>query len=110
MLSGRYLILFAIILSGMNAVPAYADIIQVKIDKMVFSPAEFEAKIGDTIEWINNDILAHTATVRGEWDVVIEPKRSARLVLKTAGAVEYYCRFHPNMRGRIGITSVTRPD
>jgi len=57
----------------------------------------------DTIEWINKDIVAHTATVRGDWDVTIAANSSASLVLKKAGTVDYYCRFHPNMKGRITI-------
>jgi len=83
---------------GAGLVPAHADTIQVVIDKLVFSP---NAKVGDTIEWVNRDILAHTATVRGDWDVMIAANKSASVVLKNAGAVEYYCRFHPNMKGRI---------
>jgi plastocyanin len=35
---------------------------------------------------------------------MIAPNKSASLVLKKAGTVEYYCRFHPNMKGRIAIT------
>jgi plastocyanin len=89
---------------GMNAVPANAATIQVTIDKLVFSPVEVKAKVGDTITWINKDIVAHTATARGDWDGMIEANKSARLVLKKAGIVEYYCRFHPNMKGRIIIT------
>lgn len=100
---GRYLFQFIIIISGMNAVPALAETIQVTIDKLVYSPVEIKAKVGDTIEWINKDILAHTATVRGDWDVTIAANSSASLVLKKAGTVDYYCRFHPNMKGRITI-------
>ncbi len=103
MLPGRYLFLFIIMISGMNAVPAQAEMIQVTIDKLVYSPVEIKAKVGDTIEWINKDILAHTATVRGDWDVTIVANSSASLVLKKVGTVDYYCRFHPNMKGRITI-------
>lgn len=103
MLPGRYLFLFIIIISGMNAVPAHAETIQIRIDKLVYSPVEIKAKVGDTIEWINKDTLAHTATVRGDWDVTIAANSSASLVLKKAGTVDYYCRFHPNMKGRITI-------
>ena len=53
---------------------------------------------------INKDIVAHTATVHGGFDVAIETHTSASLVLTKAGIVEYYCRFHPNMKGRITIT------
>jgi hypothetical protein len=52
----------------------------------------------------HKDIVAHTATVRGGFDVMIEANKSASWVLKKAGIVEYYCRFHPNMKGRITIT------
>jgi plastocyanin len=71
----------------MNAVPANAATIQVTIDKLVFSPVEDKAKVGDTITSINKDIVAHTATARGDWDVMIEANKSARLVLKKAGIV-----------------------
>jgi plastocyanin len=98
---GRNLFAFIAIMLGVGLVPAHADTIQVVIDKLVFSPAEIKAKVGDTIEWVNKDILAHTATVRGDWDVMIAANKSASVVLKNAGAVEYYCRFHPNMQGQI---------
>jgi plastocyanin len=62
------------------------------------------AKVGDTVEWINKDPYAHTATARnGDWDVMIGPKKTARLVLKKPGTVDYYCKFHPNMKGKLII-------
>lgn len=101
MLSGRRLFAVIAIIVGAGLVPAHADTIHVVIDKLVFSPTEINARVGDTIEWVNKDILAHTATVRGDWDVMIAANKPASVVLKNAGAVEYYCRFHPNMKGRI---------
>ena len=85
------------------AAPVKAETIQVTIDKLVFSPATVEAKVGDTIEWVNKDMFGHTATVKGGWEVVIPPKKSASLTLKAAGAVDYFCRFHPNMKGRLVV-------
>ena len=84
-------------------VPAQAETIQVTIDRLVFSPATVEAKVGDTIEWMNKDVFAHTATVKGGWEVIIPPKKSASLTLKTVGPVDYFCRFHPNMKGRLVV-------
>ena len=84
--------------------PARAETSTVTIEKLVFSPVDIKAKVGDTIEWVNKDVLAHTATVKGGWDVMIPPKKSASLVLKEAGTVEYYCRFHPNMKGHVTVT------
>ncbi|MER8447513.1 cupredoxin family copper-binding protein [Mesorhizobium sp. M1066] len=88
---------------AVGTVPARAETIQVIIDRLVFSPATVEAKVGDTIEWVNKDVFAHTATVKGGWEVMIPPKKSASLTLKAAGAVDYFCRFHPNMKGRLVV-------
>ncbi|ESY66408.1 MULTISPECIES: cupredoxin family copper-binding protein [Mesorhizobium] len=85
-------------------VPAAAATIQVTIDKLVFSPDAVEAKVGDTIEWLNKDVISHTATVKGGWEVMIPPRKSASLTLKAAGTVDYFCRFHPNMKGRLLVS------
>ena len=103
--SARWAIALAgALMLGVAAIPARADTITVTIEKLVFSPADIKAKVGDTVEWVNKDVLAHTATVKGGWDVMIPAKKTASLVLKKAGAVEYYCRFHPNMKGHITVT------
>ena len=101
----RYLPIFMVMLWGMISAPARAETIEVTISQLVFSPAEVKAKVGDTIKWINKDIVAHTATVRGKWDVMIAANKSASLVLKNAGTLDYYCRIHPNMKGRITVTA-----
>jgi plastocyanin len=104
MLPGRYPSIFMVMIWGINSVPAHAETIHVTIDRLVFAPGELKAKAGDTITWINKDIVAHTATARGDWDVMIPANKSASLVLTKAGIVEYYCRLHPNMKGWIAIT------
>jgi plastocyanin len=86
------------------AKPAAAETIRVNVDKLAFTPAEISARVGDTIEWVNADFLAHTATARGkEWEVMIAPNKTGRVTLKHAGNIDYYCRFHPNMSGRISV-------
>jgi plastocyanin len=101
----RCLFAFAVVvLSAMKAVSAHAETIQIVMDKLVYSPVDVKATVGDTIEWVNSDILAHTATARnGDWDVTIAAKKTVSLVLKKAGTIDYYCRYHPNMKGRITI-------
>ena len=87
-----------------TSVSAQAETIQITMENLVFSPAEVSAKIGDTIEWINKDIFAHTATARnGDWDVTMPPKKTVTLVLKKAGPIDYYCRFHPNMKATLTV-------
>ena len=105
LLSRRLLKITAVLAPILGAGMAQAETIQITIDKMVSSPADIEAKAGDTIEWVNNDILAHTATVKGGFDVMLPPKKSASLVEEKAGTIDYYCRFHPNMKGRITVSA-----
>jgi len=75
----------------------------VKVEKLAFVPAEVEAKVGETIEWTNADPFAHTATVKSGWEVMIPPGAVATHVVEAGDTVEYYCRFHPNMKGRITV-------
>ena len=88
------------------AAPACAETIRIDVSKVVFAPVQVSARVGDTIEFVNADIVAHTATARSkEWDVMIAPNKTARLVLNKAGAFDYYCRFHPNMTGRLDVAT-----
>jgi plastocyanin len=102
MLSGRRVML-ALALT-VFAVPAHAATIQIVMQDLVFAPAEVTAKVGDTVEWVNKDVFAHTATARnGEFDVNLPPKKTVTSVLNKAGTIEYYCRFHPNMKAVLKI-------
>jgi plastocyanin len=91
------------LMSGIS-VSAYAETIQISMENLVVTPAEVSAKVGDTIEWINKDIFVHTATARNDdFDVTMPPKKTVILVLKKAGTIEYYCRFHPNMKATLKV-------
>ena len=86
------------------SVSARAETIQITIDKLVFTPAEVSVKVGDTIEWINKDALLHTATAtNGDWNVNIPASQSGQVVMKKPGAADYYCKLHPNMKGRVVV-------
>jgi plastocyanin len=88
------------------AVPARAATIQITIDQMTFKQAKVTAKVGDTIEWINKDVVDHTATDRkGEWNVTLAPGQKGSVVLKKAGSFEYFCKYHPNMKALLMVKS-----
>ena len=89
---------------GLMSVSAHAATIRISMENLVISPASVSAKVGDTIEWVNKDVFAHTATARnGDFDVMQPPNKTVTSVLKKAGTVEYYCRFHPNMKAVLKI-------
>jgi plastocyanin len=94
----------ALLAIGLISAPAHAATIEILMENLVIAPAAVSAKVGDTIEWINKDIFVHTATARnGDWDVTLPPKKTTSTVLKKAGKIEYYCRFHPNMKATLTI-------
>ncbi len=102
---GRVLSLCVAAILGITAGPALSRTVQVTISNLRFLPEEIEARVGDTVVWSNRDVVAHTATARGRWDVMIPANGTGRVVLKKAGEVGYYCRFHPNMKAVITIAA-----
>ena len=91
------------LLSGMS-VSAHAATIQITMENLVIAPTEVSAKVGDTLELINKDVLAHTATAKnGDFDVMMPPKKTVTYVLKKAGTIDYFCRFHPNMKAVLNV-------
>jgi plastocyanin len=99
MRSRRLVPIAALLSLAAMAVPAQAATIQIVMENLVILPAETSVKAGDIIEWINKDVFAHTATARnGDFDVTIPPKKTVTSVVTKPGTVDYYCRFHPNMK------------
>ena len=102
----RTLLAAALVGCGLASVSATAPpkVHQITIDRVTFEDAPTGIKVGDTIEWFNKDIVDHTATAKNKaWDVTIPTQKKVRVVLKTAGIVDYYCRFHPNMTGQLTV-------
>lgn len=90
--------------AGVMLQAARADTVRVEVKNLGFSPAAVSARVGDTVEWVNDDFVAHTATARnGTWDVNLPAHGSGHILLKQAGTIDYYCRFHPNMRAQITV-------
>ena len=101
---GRLSVIASAVLLVAMAVPAYAATIEITMENLEVSPKEASAKIGDTIEWINKDVFAHTATAgNGDFDVNMPAKKTVTSVLTKAGTTEYYCRFHPNMKAKLTV-------
>ena len=105
MLAKRHIWAPLVLTLATSAVPALAETITVTVDKMAFTPTEISAKGGDTIEWVNKDKFVHTATVKGGWEVMLPVKKSGSMVVQKAETIDYICRFHPNMKGRIMVAA-----
>ena len=78
---------------------------RIEMQNMRFGPVPANIKAGDTILWINRDLVPHTATARDHsFDVVIPSRASATTVLRRAGTIPFYCRYHPAMRGGLVVS------
>ena len=91
--------------AAMSVHPLQAAEHVVEIRKLEFFPASLRVRVGDTITWINRDIVPHTATAIGKsWDTRKLKKGESRSLRVTAGMqTSYYCRFHPVMKAKFNI-------
>lgn len=83
---------------------ARAAVVYVDVRGIAFVPAAVKVHAGDVVEWTNRDFVDHTATAQnGAWDVKLPVGKTGRVTLTKAGAIDYYCRVHPNMKGKIDV-------
>src|SRR3954463_4559514 len=78
---------------------------------MGFQPAELTVHAGETVEWKNEDIFAHTVTAddRSFDSGLIQPGGSWKMTVKNAGTVDYHCRPHPNMVAKLVAANGSQP-
>jgi plastocyanin len=77
---------------------------RVAIQGMQFVPAEVTASVGDTIVWVNEDIVPHTATAAGAFDSgAIANNAAWRLLVTEPGVVPYTCALHPTMKATLAV-------
>lgn len=80
---------------------------KVKVDMKDFQyfPREITIEQGQTIQWRNVDIEAHSITAR-DWDSgTIEPGKSYSRKFDVPGTYEFHCVFHPDMVGKVTVTA-----
>lgn len=78
---------------------------RVTIHSFLYDPPASTIVAGDTVLWVNRDIVPHTATDSlRTWDSgEIAPGDSARVVFATAGRFPYSCAYHPSMRASLTV-------
>jgi plastocyanin len=76
----------------------------IDIAKMAFGQVPADVHVGDKIVWRNKDMFRHTVTARdGSFDFDIAVGAEAQTLVKTAGPLAFYCRFHPTMVGVVTV-------
>ena len=77
----------------------------VTIEGMRFQPEVLTVARGDTIVWVNKDIVPHTATsTSGAFDSkLIQADKSWRYTIHKKGDFAYICTFHPTMKAMLRV-------
>ena len=74
----------------------------VEISMMKFNPAMLNVRKGDSIVFVNNDIVTHDITEEQEQVWSSSPMPAGKTwVLVAIETVDYYCSIHPVMKGKI---------
>ena len=85
--------------------PAEPKTHTVTIEGMRFQPEVLTVSRGDTIVWVNRDLVPHTATSgSGSFDSkTIQADESWKYTAGTRGDFAYICAFHPTMKATLHV-------
>lgn len=73
----------------------------VLIEDYKFQPAEITVQKGETITWVNQDSVKHTATGSSFDTGLLGKGESAKQTFNESGTFDYICTPHPYMKGKV---------
>jgi plastocyanin len=77
---------------------------QVKMVSFAFRPGTVNVAKGARVVFKNTSGLPHTATRRGSFDTGrVAPGGAKGVTFSTRGTFGYFCKIHPEMRGRVVV-------
>ena len=77
----------------------------VRIEGMSFRPVSLTVAAGDTVVWVNKDLVPHAAATSGEGfdSKALDFNKSYQQTFATPGQFEYVCPFHPTMKATLRV-------
>jgi len=84
-----------------------AETVKVEVSDSGYSPAEITIKVGDTVSWVNTGYNSHTITTTEKYlegksvDLIVGANQIVTKTFDKAGTYEYYCKVHPNIKGKV---------
>jgi plastocyanin len=90
--------------AGAEGAPA-GPVVRAGMRSLAYAPARIEVAAGTTVEWTNQDPLAHTVTADdGSFDSgLIAPGGRWRRTFDTPGEYPFTCTPHPFMKGTVVV-------
>lgn len=86
------------------------NLLTVTIRNGLYSPNPLTVKVGQSVNWLNSDTVAHSATDPGVFDTGSIAPTSAHsdngdgAAFNTVGTFSYHCTLHPNETATIIVT------
>jgi plastocyanin len=83
------------------------NLLTITITKGVYSPNPLMVKVGQSVNWLNSDTFAHTATDSGVFDTgSIAPTSAADVPVPfmSPGTYNFHCTLHGNENGSIVVS------
>ena len=79
-----------------------AETVTVNVQNFQYSPKSITIRKGDTVTWVNKDVIRHTATSDdGLFDENLPSKGTYSYTFTETGEYPYHCAPHPHMKGTI---------
>lgn len=97
------LLLAALLAQASPSTPIPKPAIVVHMKNFAFVPATIHVKVGDAVEWVNDDADAHTVdSVAKLFDSGgLDTHEQYTHVFPKAGSFAYFCALHPYMKGTV---------
>ena len=90
-----------------QSAPVSSGAITVDMKNIQFSPTQVNAKVGQTIKWVNQDSVDHNVTATSGASFKSDnfgKGASFETKLTKPGTIKYVCTIHPGMDGTIVVT------
>lgn len=101
--SGFWMLLLLLFYSCSTRENKKPEVITIEISQMKFSPADLIIREGDSVIWINKDLVMHDVTaLDSSWSsgTLKANQQWGHLIRKTTS---YYCSIHKVMKGFINV-------
>ncbi|MDX1487630.1 MAG: plastocyanin/azurin family copper-binding protein [Acidiferrobacterales bacterium] len=83
--------------------PSQRHVVQIR--NLQFVPEQLSVVPGDTITWVNHDLVPHTVTADDEsWDSgLIGAQGHWQILVQAHMYTTYFCRYHPSMTAQLRL-------
>ena len=78
--------------------------IVVEINDHNYDPQELTIQKGSDVQFVNNTDELHSVTSQADgFDLELDGNETATVSFPDQGVFDYYCRYHPEMKGTIVV-------